>query len=198
MGRRGKLCNRNCLLYGEQSGFAAMESPYPAIRVDLGRNKLPGFDLPARSRRTLHNRQQEPECGGGRAASGTGGRLRGVGSAVREKTALRGVKQRGDVRPGAGGPTGPRQECALCHLRFTAAFSHDPKTLSSSFETYYQFCFHDGFVWEDERQIGRGGGENELRPKLGFMSGQRERNFYKMQSTSEGRKSEHSPLQMLF
>lgn len=98
--------------------------------------------------------------GGGRVPRGRGGLRGGVGSAVREKAAgvrpCAGVKQTGDVRSGAGGPTDPRQECALCHLRFTAAFSHDPKTLSSSFETYYQFCFHDGFVWEEERQIGRG------------------------------------------
>lgn len=38
--------------------------------------------------------------------------------------------------------------------KFIALFSHDLKILSSSLETYYQPCFPDCFVWEEETDRG--------------------------------------------
>lgn len=88
---------------------------------------------------TLHNRPQEHPRAAvwGRESSLQEGGLRGrVGRAARARTGTgAGCAGETDGRAPVTGTDRPTTGMAQCHLKLTAAFSHDPKTLSSSFET---------------------------------------------------------------
>lgn len=74
----------------------------------------------------------------------------GRGGAGEDGTGVGAARGETDGRAPVTGTDRPTTGMAQCHLKLTAAFSHDPKTLSSRVVKHSQFRFQDGFVWEEE------------------------------------------------
>lgn len=69
-------------------------------------------------------------------ARGGPARESGEGGAGEDGTGVGAARGETDGRAPVTGTDRPTTGMAQCHLKLTAAFSHDPKTLSSSCETF--------------------------------------------------------------